>query len=334
MKVKPKKIVVSKTPYRLCLGGGSDLIPYVKRYGGHALSATVNKYVTIVARRRDDPKINFHYALGTESADSWRGVEHPYVRAILKHIGLQGGVEIASFTDVPFASGLGSSGAFTVGLLNALWALQGVRKSPRALAEEAAYIELKKLKSPIGKHDQYMAAFGGLCDLRFMRDGAVRVRKITYAPRDQKKFEDHLLLVHSGMIHSATRQLSPLFAKLTANDRNTVDAMHDFRTVGVHMADLLHRRDFINYGRALAALGMVHKKLVPSHERMDALVKIGEKSGAMSGMASGSGGGGFILFVCPHRRAKDAVATALVRRGASVHPFHVTHEGSKIIFSA
>lgn len=325
-------MVISRTPYRLCLGGGSDLIPYVKRYGGHALSATIDKYVTIIVRKRHDAKILFHYALGTEVVDSWEEVAHPYVRAILKHVGLPGSIDIISFSDVPFASGLGSSGAFTVGLLNALWTLRGVKKSPRELAEEAAHIELKKLKSPIGKHDQYLAAFGGICDLRFWSDGRVRVRKIKFSPLEQKKFEDHLLLMYSGRTRSASRQLSPLFTKLLANDKETVNTMHDFRDIGLQMATILARGDLTNFGQTLGVLRTVHKKLVPANEYLDALIEVGKSKGAISGMVTGAGGGGFIFFVCPDKRVKKNVTAALVRRGAVAHHFRVTYEGSKIIF--
>lgn len=333
MKLDSKNVVISQTPYRLCLGGGTDLNPYVHRYGGHALSATIDKYVTVVVKKRKDNKIFFHYALGTEAADRPVDVKHPYVRAALKHADIQGGVDIASFADVPFASGLGSSGAFTVGLINALWGLSGVRKNPRELAEEAAHIEIDMLQNPIGKHDQYLAAYGGICDLRFLRNGRVLVKKIKLAEIERKKLESHILLFYSGTARSASRQLSPLYSRLLAHDYKTTQAMHEFRKAGLRMGRLLRNRDFINFGITLNALAEIHKKHWPSNSRFDGLIAFGKKNGALGGMASGAGGGGFIFFVCPDDSAKKRVARVLSLKGVEEYPFRITPDGSRITYS-
>jgi D-glycero-alpha-D-manno-heptose-7-phosphate kinase len=334
MEKKKRDIVVSQTPYRLCLGGGTDLIPYVRRYGGHAFSATIDKYVTIVVRRRHGNKILFHYALGTEEAENGEEINHPYVQAVLARTGIRGGADIASFTDVPFASGLGSSGAFTVGLLNALWALNGVRKSPRELAEEAAHIEIEVLKSPIGKHDQYLAAYGGVCDVRFLPDGAVRVKKISFSLREKQKFEERILLMYSGMTHSASRQLSPLFERLLAGESEAVQAMHSFRETGLRLARFVAAGDFTNFGTTLNDLHEIHRnKFSSSNERLDRMIEIGKKNGALGAFISGSGGGGFFFFVCPNVSVKKKIAEKLEETGAKMYPFAITSSGSRILFS-
>jgi D-glycero-alpha-D-manno-heptose-7-phosphate kinase len=326
-------IVISKTPYRLCIGGGTDLIPYVKRYGGQAFSTAIDKYITIVAQKRFDHKIRFHYALGVEEINRWQDADHPYIRATFKHLGFKGGIDIASFTDVPFASGLGSSGAFTVGLVNALWALSGVKKGPRDLAEEAAHIELNILKSPIGKHDQYLAAYGGICDLRFLQDGRVRVKKIKLSDKEKMFLETHLLLAHSGTTRSASRQLSPLFEQLRKQDNMAVQAMHDFRNAGIQAAEFIGSRDFINFGMHLNTLSDFHKKLVPYTEHLTMLIETGKKYGALGGMVSGAGGGGFIFFACPDPVVKRKVERAFSKKEIAVYPFKIEEQGSKIIFS-
>lgn len=332
MKSKPN-IVISKTPYRLCIGGGTDLIPYVKKHGGHALSAAIDKYITIVAQKRADDKIRFHYAFGVEEINRWQDADHPYIRATFKHLGFKGGIDIASFTDVPFASGLGSSGAFTVGLVNTLSALAGVKKNSRELAEEAAHIELNILKSPIGKHDQYLAAYGGICDLRFLSNGEVKVRKIKLSDKEKASLEEHLLLAHSGTTRSASTQLSPLFQQLRKQDGVAVQAMHDFRDAGIQAADLVAKRDFINFGTHLNILSGFHKKLVPYTDHLEMLLRSGKKYGALGGMVSGAGGGGFIFFVCPDSAVKKRVENALSPKGIVTYPFKIEERGSKIIFA-
>ncbi len=335
MNRKAKDIVISKTPYRLILGDGTDLPPYVKKYGGHTLSATIDKYVTVVVRRRIDDRIVFHYALGTQEGRYWEEIEHPYVREVMKHIGASGGVDIASFTDVPFSSGLGSSGAFTVGLLNALWKLAGTKKGPRELAEEAAHIELNALQSPIGKHDQYLAAYGGVCDLRFQRNGSVKVKKIVLSARDKKKWEDYFLLVYSGMPRSASRVLAPVFGKLARGESAAIDAMHEFCRTGERMIGFLAERDFSHFSKAFDALWEIRKSTFgSSNERLDAMIAAGKKHGAISGAVCGAGGGGFLYFLCPNAKVKKRVTKALAQMGAPTYPFLFTEEGSRIIFSA
>ena len=327
-------IVISQTPYRLNLAGATDLVPYAKRFGGHALSGAINKHVTIVIRKRQDKKIVFHYALGMEEAAKLEDVVHPYVRAALKYSGIKNGIDIASFTDIPFSSGLGSSGAFTVGLINAIKALLGYKTSARKLAEAAAHLEINVLKSPIGKHDQYLAAFGGICDLLFLRNGKVVVKKIRFSPAKQKELENHLLLVYSGMTRSASKVLSPISKRLQILYPETVNGMHAFKNIGTSMKILLAKEDFIGFGNRVNDLWEIEKKTFNnSNERIDDLIAKGKALGALSGMVVGAGRGGFIYFFCPDIKTKKKIALSLSKIGASEYPFRFIHEGSKIIFT-
>ena len=330
-----KNIVISQTPYRICLGGASDLVPYAERFGGHGLSAAIDRYVTIVVRRRLDEKIVFHYALGMQEGERLEDIEHPYVREAMKYVGITGGIDIASFTDIPFASGMGSSGSFTVGLLNALWALSGIHKSPRELAEEAAHLELNVLKAPIGKHDQYLAAFGGICELVFLRDGDVEVKKITLSPAKKKELEDHLLLVYSGMPRSASAVLSSVFDRVAHQDPETIEGMHRFRDTGERVIQALHNWDLAAFGRNLNALWEIQKEIFgSSNDRLDELIAAGKERGAVSALVSGAGGGGFLFFFCPDTATKEKVSQALADMGAAAYPFSFTEEGSRILFAA
>ncbi len=334
MRAFKKSIAVSKTPYRINLAGATDLIPYVKRFGGDALSGAIDKYVTIVAQRRGDRKIVFHNALKTEEALEARRINQPHVRSVLEHVGINSGVDIASFTDAPLASGLGSSGSFVVGLLNALWTLQGRKKDPRDLAEEAAHIEIKKLNSPIGKHDQYLAAYGGICKLSFLRNGSVEVKKVVFKKNEKEVFEKMVLLVYSGVSRPANQMLSPVERKLQELNPKIVTAMHSFREISSQTAGLLVQRDFSSFGASLNDLWEVEKKTFSnSNERLDELINAGKKQGAIGGLVVGAGGGGFLYLVCPDQRTRLQVSRTLERMGATEYPFSFAEEGSKIIFS-
>lgn len=330
-----KSIAISKTPYRINLAGATDLISYVKKFGGNAFSAAIDKYVTIVAQRRYDKKIVFHNKLETEEAPQAREIKNHHLRAVLKHVGSKTGIDIVSFTDAPLASGLGSSGAFVVGLLNALWAIQGVQKTPRELAEEAAHVEINKLKAPIGKHDQYLAAYGGICALTFLRDGNVRVKKFSFTDKEKKNLADSFLLMYSGIPGPTAVTLTPVSQKLKAMDPAMVASMHTFREKSNHLMTLVSQKDFPSFGEALNDFWELEKKTFSnSNERIDALIEAGKRHGAQSALVVGAGGGGFLYFVCPNTQVKTRAARALTRMGASEYPFSFEEEGSKIIFSA
>lgn len=329
-----KNIAISRTPYRIGLGGATDLIPYVKEFGGHAFSAALDKYVTIIVRARPDRKITFHYAHGREEEGQCEDIKHPYVRAALLHVGISRGADIVSLTDVPFSSGLGSSGAFTVGLLNALWSFAGIKKSPRDLAEEAAHLELNVLKSPIGKHDQYLAAFGGMCALKFLPEGTVQVKKISLPRRKLNNFEERLLLVHSGTTRKASRALSPVHKSLVRRDPETIRGMHEFRAVGTAMADNIRNARFGTYGASMNTLWKIQKKVFGgTNSHIDLMLDYGKKHGAVSGMVAGAGGGGFLLFVCRNHKDRLRLMKIFLSRGFEVFPFKVAEAGSRIIFS-
>lgn len=335
MRDQPKSIVISKTPYRINLAGATDLIPYVKKFGGTAFSAAINKYVTIVAQRRYDKKIVFHNKLETEEAAHAGHIKNHHLRAVLNHVGIKTGIDIVSFTDTPLASGLGSSGAFVVGLVNALWAVQGVRKSPRELAEEAAHVEINKLKAPIGKHDQYLAAYGGICSLTFLRDGNVKVKKVALTEKEKQDLQDSFLLAYSGMPGPTAATLSPVSQRLRQMDPVIVASMHTFRDMSSHLRTLVSRKDFSSFGTALNDFWELEKRTFSnSNERLDELIAAGKRHGATSALVVGAGGGGFLYFVCPNVHVKTRVARVLERMGAPSYPFSFEERGSEVIFSA
>lgn len=333
--MRPKKVslAVTRTPYRLCLAGCTDLPPYVKKYGGDGLSGTIDKYVTVVVKRRLDSKVLFHYFGGTEEAASVKEVAHPYVRVALGRVGIKDGLDVAAFSDILPGSGLGSSGAFTVGLLNAFWALEGKNKSPKVLAEEASDLEINTLKAPIGKHDQYITAFGGIRSLKFKKNGEVEVKRIKIPISVKNKFENQALLVYSGITRSASQVLSSTANELKNLDSRTVSAMHEFRKIGNEMQTSFASSDFYGFGKKLSRLWEAKKRAftISSNERVDELIKSALGAGVLGGKAVGAGGGGFLYFVCPDAKIKKQVAARLSLLGAVEYPFSFTEHGSKIV---
>ena len=196
---------ISKTPLRITfVGGGSDIKEYYSHYGrGSVLSAAINKYIYVVVNKKFDSNIRVSYSK-TEIVDSVEKIEHPSVREALKMLGIEGGIEILSISDIPSGgTGLGSSSTFIVGLLNALHAWNGEYVSPKELAEEAVKIERDILHEPGGKQDQYMAAYGGIQKMNFYSDERVEVDPVIMDSRRMKEFEDSLILLYTGIQRSS-----------------------------------------------------------------------------------------------------------------------------------
>jgi D-glycero-alpha-D-manno-heptose-7-phosphate kinase len=202
-------VIISRTPLRVSfLGGGSDLPSYYRHHGGAVLSTTIDQSVYVTVSRKFDDAVRVSYSRTEEVARS-ADVEHPLVREALALVGIEGGIEITSVADIPSrGSGLGSSSAFTVGLLNALHAYCGRHASAARLAQESCEIELERCGEPIGKQDQYAAAYGGLNFIRFHPDESVEVKKVICAPALLAELQAHLIFFYTGMTRSASALLS------------------------------------------------------------------------------------------------------------------------------
>src|SRR3990167_8703384 len=171
-------MIISKTPFRVSFaGGGTDIDNFYMKEGGAVTSTAIDKYVYVTINRKFDGGIRISYSK-TENVNKVEKIEHPLVREALKLTGITKGIEITSIADIPSQTGLGSSSAFTVGLLNSLYAYKGEFKSPKILAEQACDIEINLCKEPIGKQDQYIAAYGGLQHIQFNKDGTVFIDPI------------------------------------------------------------------------------------------------------------------------------------------------------------
>lgn len=325
--MKVVKIVI-RTPFRISLTGGTDLLPYVKKYGGDAFGATIDKYVTVSLTKRNDSKINLTYPDGEEKVDLISEIKNPIIRQALISHNFKDGLDLISVSDIPPGSGLGSSGAFTVGLLNALHHLKGIKKSAKELAEEAADLEINQLKAPIGKQDQYMSAFGGFVHLEFQKNNDVRVNKLRVDEIIKKRFEKEFLLVYSGIKRSASKVLS-VTAKRFTNTEAIFSDITAFREYGNQMRDLILAGKVNEFAGKLKNLLTLKKKcyVACTNEKMEKFIEAGYKAGATGAKIIGAGGGGFVYFYVPKEKQENFKA-GIILAGGKVFPYSFVEQGS------
>ena len=322
-------MIISRTPLRISLmGGGSDLPAFYRTEPGVVVSTTIDKYVYITVNRAFDHNIRAAYSK-TEIVDHVDKVAHPLIREAMKHTGVLQGVEVTSIADVPsHGTGLGSSSAYLVGLLNALWAYQGIHASARRLAREACHIELDVLGEPIGKQDQTIAAYGGLQQIRFNQDDSVFVNPVVCTSSTRQALEQRLVLYYTGI----TRSASEILARQTRQIPGKRGALQ--RIVG--MAREVH--DILCGDRPIDRIGeLLHESWEIKRElaagittpEVDRIYAAAREAGALGGKLAGAGGGGFLLlWVEPHNHHLVSEALASLR----AFPIQLESEGSKIIY--
>ena len=320
---------ISKTPLRITfVGGGTDIRDYYSKYGrGSVFSAAIDKYIYIVVNKKFDNKIRVSYSK-TEIVNDVSEIEHPSVREALKLLGIDGGLEIVSISDIPSGgTGLGSSSTFLVGLLNALHAWSGDFVSPMELAEEAVKIERHILREPGGKQDQYMAACGGIKQLEFYPDEKVTVKSIISSSETLEKLERSILLLYTGIQRSSTeihRNQSRKIVEKEENYRRMAELADDaFST--------LNSGDYRSIGKLVHENWTLKRELSEgvSNSFIDAAYEKAMASGAVGGKIIGAGGGGFMLFIADENRHQDIMnALPTMKR----QPFHFDPEGSRIIY--
>jgi D-glycero-alpha-D-manno-heptose-7-phosphate kinase len=312
------------------VGGGSDMSVYYNAEDGAVLSSAINKYIFVTVNKKFDSGIRVAYSKTEEVAHA-ADVEHRLVRAALNRLDIDGGVEITTIADIPSSgTGLGSSSSFTVGLLNALNAFAGRHVSREYLAAESCEIEINICGEPIGKQDQYAAAYGGFNLIEFSRDESVRVSPVIIPPATLDRFEANLLVFYTGKTRSASGLLS--------NQSDAVAASADKRTALRRMVELAHiakaeleKGNIDAFGEALHENWVLKKSLTAgiSTDNIDHWYDTGIAAGATGGKILGAGAGGFLLFYAPPDR-HDAIEHELpqLRR----IPMGFERTGSQIIF--
>ena len=298
-------MIVSRTPLRVSfVGGGSDLPDFYEEHGGAVISTSIDKWIHVIVAPRFEGNVRVSYSK-TEIVDKAADVEHDLVREVMRLVGVPRGVEIITLADVPSSgTGLGSSSTVTVGLLNALYAFQGMYKPPLLLAKEAAQIEIEALGKPIGVQDQYAAALGGFNFIEFLpRGGGVRVEPIIAAPDTFKALHRSLLMFYTGLQRSAD---DVLIEQRNAIRRGpAIEALKQMAGLAYELRDRLGAGDVDALGAMLHQSWELKRGLAGgvSNESIDGLYSRALDAGATGGKILGAGAGGFLLlFVSPERQ--------------------------------
>jgi len=298
-------MIITQTPLRIgLLGGGTDLPAYYQENGGRVLNCALDKYIYVIVKQRFDDDIYINYSK-KEIVSRVEDLEHELVREAMQMTGVTNGVEITTLADIPSAggSGLGSSSAVTVGLLHALFAYQGHQVSAQELAERACAIEIEHCGKPIGKQDQYIAAFGGIRDIRFGPGEAVVAEEVELEAADRRALQQQIMLFYTGI----TRSANTILAEQNANVAATRPQLDLLRDLAGFVVDRLHSGDVDAVGPALRESWEAKRKLASgvSSGRIDAAVGQALEAGASGAKLTGAGGGGFLLVICPveHQRA-------------------------------
>lgn len=292
-------MIGTRTPFRFSfVGGGTDLPSFYNERPGHVISATINKYMYIFLHPHFEEKFLIKYSV-TEFVDRVEEIRHPIVRHALQRFDFRG-LDINSIADIPAGTGLASSSAFTVGLLHALYAQAGKFVSKGQLAAEAAHIEIEELKEPIGKQDQYAAAFGGLNRITFLPDETVKVEQVHLSHKALKEFRSYLLVFYTGGTRNAREVLTDQIKhSATAGDKR--DFLCDMADMVDPFQQCLLKGDYVACGRIMEEGWSLKRKLsdLIANDTIDKFHRLAIDNGATGGKVLGAGGGGFLLFVAP-----------------------------------
>jgi len=321
-------MIITRTPFRISFaGGGSDLEAYYSGEPGMVLSTAIDKYMYLTVKQHFDLNFRISYSK-TEFADSVDQIDHKIVRECLKSLGVTRGLEIVSMADLPARTGLGSSSSFTVGLLQALYAMQGKVVCPDRLAREACCIEINKLHEPIGKQDQYIAAHGGLQFIQFNPDGTVFVNPVACTSETRAELNRRLLIFFTG----DTRDAREVLSKQKAGTCDKIPVLRRMCEIARQLREVLtDGRDLNVFGQLLHEGWEAKKSLETSisNPKIDEFYARAMRAGALGGKLLGAGAGGFLLFFCePHKQKELREELSELRELT----FSMDPEGSKIVY--
>jgi D-glycero-alpha-D-manno-heptose-7-phosphate kinase len=328
-------MILARAPLRISLGGGgTDLPSYYSKYGGFILSGAIDKYLYIhVNRPAADDLIRVKYSR-YEQVSSPDEVQHDLVRPTLRCLNVSGNVEIVSMADVPAGTGLGSSGSYVVALLTALHALKRETVPTQALAEQACDIEMNLAGHPVGKHDHYLAAFGGITTLEIEKGGRVHVSPLNLSISTMEDFSANVLLFYTGVTRSSTAILEEQKICSENGDGSMIEALHRTKDLGYRIKEALEQGDLDRFGQLLHEHWQNKKKRSNkiSDDRIDEWYRIALENGARGGKIMGAGGGGFFMFYCPNSH-KPGLRKALTEAGLREMSYNFDFEGAKVLLN-
>ena len=326
-------MIIARSPLRISLGGGGTDVPsYYEEHEGFLLAAAINKYVYVTVMRPFAEGIYLKYS-EIEHLSQVADVKHPIIREALTELKLRTPqIEITTLADIPSGTGLGSSGSFTTALIKALFAHYRNNIHPKELAELACEIEINRLHEPIGKQDQYIAAFGGITEFRFARDGSVYSQPLNLSVETTHDLEDNLLLFFTGISRSAGLILKDQVTKSQSHDQKMLDNLHFTKDLGLRSKDALIQGNTTKFGELMHE-HWEHKKSRStgmSNQFIDDVYNLALKSGAVGGKLVGAGGGGFLMF---YANDKEKLRAQMSKLGLEEVRFQFDFEGTKVILS-
>jgi D-glycero-alpha-D-manno-heptose-7-phosphate kinase len=310
-------VIITRSPLRISLGGGgTDLPSYYREHGGFVVSAAIDKYVYITLHQTFFEDLIIKYSQ-MERVRTLEEIQHPLIREALRLADQDASyLEIASMSDIPAGTGLGSSGSFVTALLHALHVHTKTVMPKQTLAEQACYIEIEKLQEPVGKQDQYIAAFGGLTCFEFSPDDRVTVTSLRISPETLANLEDNLALFYTGQTRAASDILREQDQKSRQGDPSMTGNLHFMKNLGIESKSALEAGDL----RRFAEIMHIHweykkqRSDMMSNSSINDLYELARRNGALGGKLIGAGGGGFLMFYTEDKtRLRHAMRTAGIR---------------------
>ena len=332
-------MIITKTPLRITFtGGGSDMPSFFEKHDGHCINATIDKYVYVLVKKRSDNKIYLKYS-ENELVDTNTifEIQHDFIRETLIYLGVDYGLEIINWADIPTkGSGLGSSGSFLVGLLNAIHTLEGNHVSKEKLAQQASHIEMVLCGKPIGYQDQYAAAYGGLNEIKFTADNGHNIKVVPLIKNqdDLNSISQDLLLFYTGITRESSSVLSDQNKNLM-NKEDTINAMKKNVDLSKWLAEHLRNKEYQYIGHALRMNWDLKLKFSNKVANED-IVKMydkGREGGASGGKIIGAGGGGFMMFYVERTKQQSTEGMVSELGNYKIMNFNIDHYGSRVLLN-
>lgn len=336
-------MLIARAPVRISFaGGGTDLSAYYEQYGGCVISTSIDKYFYVFLQPSPDPTLQitssdyqtfYRHQAETDQEFFWEG-DLSLPRAILHHFGITRGVSMFLASEIPPGTGLGSSSTVTVALVKAITTAKGLKPTPYEVAELASFIEIEKMGMPIGKQDQYAAAFGGLNRIEFLPN-EVRVTPLNLPAKTVARLEQHVMLFFTGSTRAASNILSQQKASSESKDPQVIQALHAVKEMANEVHIALERGDVTALGEILHESWTRKKRFAKnvSNARLDELYELARANGASGGKIAGAGGGGFLMLFCPPTHQLP-VTRALEDAGLKRMAFHFESGGSRVLVNA
>ncbi len=325
-------MIITRTPFRFTLGGGgTDLPSYYSRFGGFVLSAAIDKYMYIAVNRPIvDDLVRVKYS-DSEMVETAGALRHELARVALKSVGMDNAIEVISMADIPAGTGLGSSSCYMVGLLTALFALKRDNRSVQEIAELACRLEIEELQKPIGKQDQYIAAFGGLAVLDIATNGTVKVRQANTTFETLDELNRNTLIFYTGKTRQADAILKDQSQSVAHSDVRVTESLHRIKEIGYLTLEALESCNVDRFGLLMDEHWKLKLKLSSqiADARLLKIYEVGKANGAIGGKITGAGGGGFFVFYTNDRHHE--LRRAMKAEGLRELRYRFDMEGAKIL---